>query len=137
MKIFLDTSALIALLVKQDQFHSLAVEHQLSLEKDQAQFFTSDYILDEIYTHVTYDFNQYFVEKVIKEIDRKIKNKELRVFPVDETTFLKAKGYLIKFAEHKASFTDCITYVLFKTLSIDELFTFDSDFKKLRLPVAP
>lgn len=55
---------------------------------------------------------------------------------VDETIFSQAKDALIRFCEHKISFTDCTSYVLFKKLALDEVFTLDSDFKKLNIPVS-
>ena len=49
----------------------------------------------------------------------------------------KAKEILLKFFEHKVSFTDATTYVLCKDFKIDEVFTLDSDFRKMGLTVAP
>ena len=136
MKVFVDTSAFVSLLVKQDFQHDLVTEKHQGYLESHAIFLTSDYVLDELYTHLVYDLPANIVTSVIAHFDQKINTKDLRVLPIDETVFSQAKAALLKFSEHKISFTDCNPAVLFKELNLDEIFTLDSDFKKLRLPVS-
>jgi len=51
----------------------------------------------------------------------------------DQMVFRKAQDVLIKFSEHKISFTDAATYVLYKDLALNEVFTLDDDFRKIRV----
>lgn len=136
MKVFVDTSAFVSLLIKQDFRHELVTEKHQEYLEGRAIFLTSDYVLDELYTHLVYDLPANTVTSVITHFDQKIATKDLRVLPIDETVFSQAKDALLKFSEHKISFTDCTSYVLFKKLGVDEIFTLDTDFKKLRLPVS-
>lgn len=136
MKIFIDTSAFVSLLVKQDSHHELVVEKYKEYVQRHAIFLTSDYILDELYTHLVYDLPKNKVAQIAVKFDQKIHTKDIRLLPIDETVFSQAKEALLRFCEHKISFTDCTSYVLFKKLALDEVFTLDSDFKKLNLTVS-
>lgn len=136
MKVFVDTSAFVSLLVKQDAHHELVVRKHKEYMKRRAIFLTSDYILDELYTHLVYDLPKNKVAEIAAKFDQKIHAKDIRLLPIDETVFSQAKEALLKFCEHKISFTDCTSYMLFKKLALDEVFTLDSDFKKLNLAVS-
>lgn len=54
MKLFVDTSAWLALYDKQDQFHKQAVEKNLVIKKERIELITSEYILDEIITLIRF-----------------------------------------------------------------------------------
>ncbi len=136
MKVFIDTSAFVSLLVKQDLYHELVVHKHQDYVQHHAIFLTSDYVLDELYTHLVYELPKNQVSEVVAQFDQKIHTKDIRLLPIDETVFSQAKIALLKFSEHKISFTDCTSYVLCKKLALDEVFTLDSDFKKLRLAVS-
>lgn len=136
MKVFIDTSAFVSLLIKQDIHHELVVQKHEEYVQHHVIFITTDYILDELYTHLVYDLPKNKIGEITAKFDQNVLSKAIRLLPVDETVFSQAKVALLRFAEHKISFTDCTSYVLFKKLALDEIFTLDSDFKKLRLPVS-
>jgi len=50
VKVFVDTSAFCALTIPKDQHNSLAKSLYKRILKDRATFFTSNYVLDEVYT---------------------------------------------------------------------------------------
>lgn len=102
-------------------------QHQKTL------FLTSRYVLCELFTRLVYDFGKGATQKAINEISVSIENKGLSLLEIDEVIFKKSQDALIKFSEHKLSFTDAASYVLYKDFSIDEVFTLDSDFKKIRV----
>ena len=47
MKVFIDTSAFIALILKDESFHEKVVNKYKVYKKSRAQLITSDYVLDE------------------------------------------------------------------------------------------
>ena len=67
---------------------------------------------------------------LIREI---IASEELTVLDIDSQIFKKAEDIFLKFSDHKISFTDATSYVLYKDFSLDEVFTLDTDFKKMRI----
>lgn len=133
MKVFFDTSAFLALFIKEETHHKEVASKYLAYKQQRALFLTSDYVLDELYTRLIYDFGKSIAQDRINTLRESINNEELRVLNVDEIIFKKAYEPFIKFADHKISFTDATTYVLYKDFAIDEIFTLDRDFKRMRL----
>lgn len=136
MEIFVDTSAFVSLLVKQNFHHELAVKKHKEYVQHHAIFLTSDYVLDELYTHLVYDLPKNKVTEISATLEKIIRSKDIRLLPIDETVFAQAKEALVKFCEYQISFTDCTIYILVKKLALDEVFTLNSDFKKLNLTVS-
>lgn len=133
MKVFIDTSAFIAFFVKEEITHQKVKETYDDYRSQRVPFITSDYVLAELYTRLMYDFGKKVTQEKMKQLNEAIEKEELQVLSVDETIFKKAQEPFIKFAEHKISFTDATTYVLYKDFKIDEIFTLDRDFKRMRL----
>jgi len=132
MKIFIDTGAFIALFVKSEINHKKVAVKYKEYKQKRALFLTSNYILDELYTRLMYDFGKNITYKVIQKLNKAKEEQQLRILNIDETVFNKSIEVFIKFGDHKISFTDATTYILIKDFQIDEIFTLDSDFKKIR-----
>lgn len=132
-KIFIDTSCYIALFIKSEPKHQIVVSTLNKYIIKRYQFFTSNYVLSELYTRILYDFGRISLKKVIIQINKTIKQKELKVLDIDEVLFNKSVETMIKFAEHELSFVDASIYNLVKDYKFDEVFTLDSDFKKVGL----
>ncbi len=131
MKIFFDTGIFIALFISQEKLHKQVTNKYTSYRKQRSLFYTSYYVLDELYTRLIYDFGKVVTEKVIALLTKSIENEEMKVLDIDEEIFKKSSDILLKFSEHKISFTDATTYILCKDLGLNEVFTLDSDFKKI------
>jgi len=134
MKVFLDTSAFVALLVKNEIDHEKVANKYLDYRQERALLITSDYILDELFTRLRFykiDLKRY-IEKLKSSIDKD----EIAVLRIDENLFDKSIQIFLKFSDHKISFTDATTYVLYKNFSLDEIFTLDNDFKKMRVNIS-
>ncbi len=136
MKILIDTGAFIALFVSSERNHSKVSKKYKDYRKQRAQLFTSYYILDELFTRLMYDFGKSVTQKAIEILNKSIEREELKLLDIDEVIFKKAQETLIKFSEHKISLTDATSYILYKDLALDEIFTLDSDFKKIRVNTA-
>lgn len=133
MKVFIDTSAFMAMILKRETLHAKAVQLYEKYKKTRANLVTSDYILDELFTRCVARAGKYGAKKTIELIDEIIASEELTVLRVDLDIFERAKQTFLKFADQPISFTDATSYELYKVFVIDEVFTFDSDFKKMRL----
>lgn len=136
MKVFIDTSAFIAYFIKQDTFHDAIIDKYKHYRQQNATFFTSDYIFDELLTWFSTKQTIHILTKLIYSLQKMEEKGEIKVFSVDRAIFRKAQGVLLKFSDHKISFTDATTYILYKDFQIDEIFTLDSDFKKMRASVS-
>lgn len=133
MKIFIDTSAFVALILKDESYHQEVVDQYRAYKKNRAQLITSDYILDELYTRCVYRAGSFGAKQAINLIYEIVSHDELTVLEVDSQVFKKAQEIFLKFSDHKISFTDATSYVLYKDYVLDEIFTLDDDFKKIRI----
>ena len=136
MKIFLDTGFFIAYFLKSETLHSKVVARYKFYRRQKAGFFTSNYILDELFTWLTRNLDRPAAERIIGSLEIVIRNRELRVFYIDEATDKKARAAFLKFFDQKLSFTDATTYVLYKDFRLDGIFTLDADFKKIGAAIA-
>jgi len=91
----------------------------------------SSCILDELYTRLRYDFGCNVTKKIIDLLSKSLENEEIKVLDIDEVVFKQSPPILLKFSEQKISLADVTTYLLYKNLSLDEIFTLDSNFKKI------
>lgn len=132
MKVFIDTSAFVALLVDKETDHKTVAKKYHEYRQKRTILLTSDYILDELFTRLLY-FKQVDIKKYIQKLKESISKGEITVLRVDEALFEKALTAFLKFSDHKLSFTDVTSYTLLKDFSLDEIFTLDDDFKKVRV----
>ena len=132
MQVFIDTSAFVALLVDKETDHKKVAKKYHDYRQRRAILFTSDYILDELFTRLLY-YQQVDIKKYIQKLKESISKGEITVLRIDEALFEKALEVFLKFSDHKVSFTDATSYALFKDFNLDEVFTLDDDFKKIRV----
>jgi len=137
VRAFIDTSAWIALLIKNERDHPAVVRQLDKYVKRSWKLFTSDYILDELYTRFNYDHSAALVKKVQRHMRSVLDSGEVTLLKVDESVFKEAESVITKYSKIKLSFTDCTSFVFFKQLKMQEMFSLDSDFRKLRLVVHP
>lgn len=136
MKVFIDTSAYIALIVASEVTHRKVVKIFRDYLSRRAIFYTSDYVLDELFTRLAYDQKPAVVRRSIQLLEQAIKKENLHVLRVEESAFASAKQLFLKYLDQRLSFTDATTVSLFRAYRLDEVFTLDGDFRKLRIPVS-
>ena len=133
MKVLIDTSAFIAYFIKQDEFHDNALSKYNFYIQQKATLLTSDYVLDELLTWFSAKQPKHILEKLVNALQKMQSTGEIRVLDIDKPIFKKAMEALLKFSDHKISFTDATSYTLLKSFALDEVFTLDDDFRKIRL----
>jgi len=131
MKVFLDTSIFVAYFLKQEASHDDVLLKYSFYRHKKATFFTSNYILDELFTWFNVKQNKNILETIIYAIEKIENVGEIKVFYIDKGIDKKARSNLLRFSDHKISFTDMTTYVIYKDFKLNEIFTLDSDFKKI------
>lgn len=111
MKIFIDTSAFVALFVESEIDHEKVTKKYYNYRKQRAVLFTSYYILDEFFTRLLF-YKNINIKTCIQTLQSSIVRNEITVMQIDETLFEKSLEIFLKFSEHKISFTDATTYLL-------------------------
>ncbi len=133
MKLFVDTSALVALADRNDQRHD-AAKRFLETLPSAARFYTSNYVIDETITRLR---TLAGVEVAAKTAEAIWSSELYQIHAIDHTVEREALQILRKYADHRLSFTDCTTTVLLEQLDIDRIFAFDDDFRKLGYHLVP
>lgn len=136
-KIFVDTSAFVALADQNDDHHAKAVAFNKTISK--TIFITSNYVLDELYTLLLINTDYSKTVKFKNKLDSMMAKKLLKIIWVTEEIAANTWQLFEKFNVDKQwSFTDCSSCIIMKDLQLTEVFSFDHHFSQMgftRLPL--
>jgi predicted nucleic acid-binding protein len=125
LKVFIDTGAFCALTVPHDQFNPRAKSvHQQILNK-KVHAYSSNYVLDEVYTLLKTRSSHVISVKFMDEIQKSHTN----ILRVTEDIEEVAKTIFRKFFDKRLSFTDCTSFALINHFHIEAVFAFDEHFR--------
>ena len=123
MKVFVDTSGLLALLVRNDQNHSRAKKNFMYFAEKKAQLFTSSFVLVEttalIQKRIGFDPLYEFNSKLLSLLDVVWVNKDL---------YNRALQRLLVQKKRSLSLVDCVSFEIMTESEISLAFTFDKHF---------
>lgn len=122
---FLDTGYLLALELSNDQNHRVAVKHWRGLRKRLPPLVTTSYVFDEV---VTYFNSRGYHAKAVEVGNRLLTSRSVQFVPVDEKLFREGWEYFQLHKDKDYSLTDCISFVVMKTLGMETAFAFDRHF---------
>jgi predicted nucleic acid-binding protein len=126
MRIFIDTSALIAFIDADDEFHDEAVKIYSYLLRERILTFTSNYILLETIVILK---NRIGLEAV------RLFNNDimpiLKIHWIDETLHNLCVNNLIIANRKKVSLVDYTSFEIMRKLNISKVFTFDYHFREI------
>lgn len=132
--IYIDTGAFLARYVSHDQYHERAVAFWDQVYKDRESCVTSNFVLDETFTLLGRRAGYAFAAQRARNIYASKLLTILRPMLADE---IKAIEFFEKFADHRVSFTDCISFVLMQREKIKRAFSFDSHFERAGFKLCP
>lgn len=125
MKVFIDTSAFCALSIPNDQYNLKAKSIYKELQELRPILYTSNYVLDEVYTLLKNRASHRTAVKFMDETDKS----NLTLLRITEEVEKDAKAIFRRFEDKRLSFTDCTSFVLINQLVIEAVFAFDEHFK--------
>ncbi len=138
MKVFVDTSGFIARYHSKDEHHDDAMDYLQRIESGEAdvrKLYTSDYVVDETITTIFARTTSFEAAKKCGEAI--ITSKAIERLIIDGESFRGAWEFFKARGDIGLSFTDATSMVLIRKKGIDAVFTFDSHFAKLGLPMVP
>lgn len=136
-EVFVDTGGWIAVATEDDNYHRVATNYFESHLQAGTRFLTSDYVLDETLTRLRYDLGHAAALRFWAQIEAAKTMDILEILRVDETIWSDALDIFGQFRDQKFSFTDCTSFVLAQSRSVDEVFAFDAHFAVFGLIVRP
>jgi uncharacterized protein len=121
--IFVDTSAFIALRVKDDACHRKAQAFLPVIKRRKLQLHTTNFVLDEVYTYFARSHN------IAVEMAELIMNNPLiilhRIGAEDENNAFRI---LKAYSDKAFSYTDATSFAIMERLKLDTVFAFDDHF---------
>jgi len=126
MRIFLDTSGLIALSDRKDRNHKTARAYLEDKVHKGARFVLGRNVLMEYIDDVTKRIGK---PKALEELHNILNSKLLVIEPVSKVDWDLAVKYFRKYDDQQIDITDCLNFVLMERLGLDTAMTFDSNFK--------
>ncbi len=128
MRIFVDTSAWLALDDKHDRYHNKAVAKSSEIKRQRIEIITSEYIIDETITLIRYRVSH---QAAVIFGDSLLNSSIVRIVDVTDEDRIKTWEIFKKYEDKELSFTDCTSFVLIKNLRLQKVFTFDKHFKQM------
>jgi len=132
-----DTGGWFAVAAEDDKYHQVAVRYFEAQLKSGTRFLTSDYVLDETLTRLRYDLGHRAAFRFWQQIESARNKSILDILRVDEEIFSLALNIFARFEDQKFSFTDCTSFALAQSRTVEEVFTFDAHFAIFGLVVRP
>lgn len=127
IRVFIDTSGWAAYFNKKDSNHNSAVRIWNKLKEQNALLFTSDYVLDELFTLLKVRVN---TDIAIKSGNGIRSSQRVKTMKITDEIFSGAIELFKKYKEHMSvSFTDCTSFETMRRVNIKIAFSFDKDFE--------
>lgn len=130
-KVFIDTSAWLAYILKSEKKHEQVKSSITAFVKDGTILSTSNDVIDETVTRLVYATNPSITSRYITFIEKSMAMKNLIQLWVDEQVQKEGLVIVKKFADQKISLTDATSMVLYRRYNMKAIVTLDSDFAKL------
>jgi len=132
MRLFVDSGAHLALMIRDDQHHASAVALLESLTD--ARLVTSRFVLAEVLNRAVRQVSARIATTYVRGV---LDRPSYSVLPALEGVFDRSMDLLTRYEEHGLSFIDCTSLVSMRDGRIRTLFTFDRAFRKLGFEVVP
>jgi len=127
-RLFVDTSAWIAIYDESDSLHEIALEWKESLLSEKAIFVLSNHMFDETATFLNVKVSNKLAVAFGDMVEESIFVEMVHCSPEFER---EAWTLLKRYKDKPLSFTDCTSFVLMKEMQLKRVFTFDDDFEKV------
>jgi predicted nucleic acid-binding protein len=124
-ELFLDTSFVLALELKDERHHQAVKSYWQSMAKTSPRLVTTSYVFDEV---VTFFSSRNRHDKAVVVGSRLLNSKITNLIQVNEKLFLEAWQYFQHHQDKSYSLTDCISFLVMQRLKIQTALTLDNHF---------
>lgn len=134
MTVLVDTSAWVALLARNDQYHPAALKNWARLRDERTPLLTSDYVVDETVTWLRYRVSH---AAAVAFWETTLQSALVEIAPISRELLDVAWGLFKKYADQDFSLTDCTSFALMRARHVQRAFTFDRHFRHVGFEVLP
>lgn len=134
MTVLVDTSAWVALLVRNDQYHPAALQGWTRLREQRTRLLTSDYIVDETVTWLRYRVSH---SAAVAFWETTLQSPLVEIAPIHRELLDAAWSLFKRYADQDFSLTDCTSFALMHAWRVQRAFTFDRHFRHIGFEVVP
>jgi uncharacterized protein len=132
MVIFVDTSALFALINSNDEFHQQAKDQWKFLLEEKDSLFSNNYVILESISLIQRRYGMNWIHALHTEVLSLIE-----IAWVDESQHQAAVNVFLKSNRRELSLVDCSSFETMRRLGIEKVFTFDEYFREQGFNVIP
>ncbi len=130
----IDTSALVGIFMRDDDWHEPAVEAMEKLQAGRKMMLTTSDVFGETLTALRRWAGH---AQAVKVGDILRRSGLVKLVSIDDATREAAWKLFKKYDDQLLSFTDCTSFATMDRFQIGEAFTFDDDFRKVGYTVFP
>jgi len=137
MRLFVDSSAFVALEDEDDEEHKAALDYRKKIRREETPFralYTSNYMLDEVVTLLRFKLGHQAAVAFGENLRR---SKIVRILRVTPTIEDNAWKIFKQYGDKDFSFTDCTSFALMEQEAISTAFTFDKHFQQYGFQMVP
>ena len=131
-EVFVDTSALYAMIDKRDSAAKFVFEIVSKLVRAGRRLVVTDYIVTETVNLANARRSPFLAMRVLDLIEQ---SAGIRVEWIGSERFEATKSFYRKHADHSYSFTDCSSFVVMRELRLRDALTTDHHFKEAGMQV--
>lgn len=124
-RIFVDTSAWVAVTNRRDQYHEAAGNFYNKNFKEFNELLTTNLVVAETYILLRLDCGS---EVALGWWERIASSLKVKIIYIDSGLTEAAISILRKYNDHPFSFTDAVSFAVMKKMKITEAFAFDAHF---------
>jgi uncharacterized protein len=132
MNVFIDTSALLAILNETDQYHQPAKQTWIELVSSDSVIFSSNYVIVETTALLQHRFGIEALRLFENNVQPVIK-----LFWIDEPVHKLAMGILIAANRRTLSLVDCTSFEIMRQANLVNVFSFDLHFSEQGFTMMP
>lgn len=125
--LFVDTSAWVALFVKNDEEHQRAVSLFERIKSLKSVLYTSDYVFDETLTTILVRGSY---RQSLLAGEALLNSNVIKILPVSSEYFQEAWKLYQKYRDKQFSFTDVTSFAIMRDMEINKVFAFDNHFSQ-------
>ncbi len=132
MSIFIDTSAFLAILNKEDHFHQIAKETWVEINNSDEYLICSNYVIVETISLL----QKRFGVEALRIFEHEVRP-IINVVWIDQSIHHSGMIVVLTTNHRKLSLVDCTSFEIIRNLHVEQVFTFDPHFSEQGFDTIP